>query len=129
VTVGAADKAAGAFDPAEYVVRRLREQRLRWVDLGQGRQVQVLVLRETEMMRLRRDPLVDIVVEQAVDWRGFSEAALLGAHDGASDPLPFSRAVWDAVARDSIEIVSLVGDVLVQHATEQMEQRAAAKKA
>jgi hypothetical protein len=127
--VSAPAKPPGAFDSAEYVVRRLREQRLRWVDVGQGRQVQVLMLRETEMMRLRRDPLVDIVVEQVVDWRGFSEAALFGAHDGPSDPLPFSPAVWDAVARDSIEIVSLVGDVLVQHATEQMEQRAAAKKA
>jgi hypothetical protein len=122
-------KPAGAFDPVDHVARRLREQRLRWVDLGDGRQVQVLVLRETEMMRLRRDPLVDIVVDQAVDWRGFSEASLLGAHEGPADPLPFRADLWESVARDSIEIVSLVGDVLVKHATDVMEQRAAAKKA
>lgn len=122
-------KPAGAFDPVDHVVRRLREQRLRWVELGEGRSVQVLVLRETEMVRLRRDNLVDIVVDQAVDWKGFTEASLFGAHDGASDELPFRRELWDAVARDDIEIVSKVGDVLIAHATSAMEQRAAAKKA
>ena len=126
---GSNGRPSGAFDPADHLVRRLREQRLRWVDLGAGRQVQILVLRETEMVRLRRDALVDIVVDQAVDWRGFTEASLFGAHDGASDPVPFRADLWEAVARDSIEIVNLVGEVLIKHAGERMEQRAAAKKA
>jgi hypothetical protein len=78
----------GAFDPADHVARKLREQRLRWVDVGDGRQVQILVLRETELLRLLREPLVDIVVGAAVDWRGFTEAKLLGAHEGAADEVP-----------------------------------------
>lgn len=127
--MGTNGRPSGAFDPADHVARKLREQRLRWVDLGEGRSVQVLVLRETEMVRLRRDDIVDIVVDCAVDWRGFSEAALFGAHDGSSDPLPFRADLWEAVARDSVDIVNRVGDVLVQHATQVMEQRAAAKKA
>lgn len=126
---GSNGKPAGAFDPVDHVVRRLREQRLRWVDLGEGRSVQVLVLRETEMVRLRRDNLVDIVIDQAVDWKGFTEASLFGAHDGASDELPFRRDLWDAVARDDIEIVNRIGDLLIEHAKQFMAERAAAKKA
>lgn len=120
---------SGAFDPVDHVVRRLREQRLRWVDLGEGRRVQVLLLRETEMPRLRRDPLVEIVIDQAVDWDGFTEAAIFGAHDGASDKVPFRADLWDAIARDSVDFVNRVGEELIQHATQVMEQRAAAKKA
>ena len=122
-------KAAGGFDAAEHVARRLREQRLQWVDLGDGRAVQVLMLRETEMVRLRRDPIVELVVDAAVDWRGFTEASLLGAHVGASDEVPFRADLWDAVARDSVDIVNRVGAAMVEHATQTMEQRAAAKKA
>lgn len=120
---------SGAFDPADHLVRRLREQRLRWVDLGEGRSVQILVLRETEMLRLKRDDLVDIVVDVAVDWKGFSEASLFGAHEGPADPVPFRADLWAAVARDSMDIVNAVGTVLIEHAAQVMEQRAAAKKA
>jgi hypothetical protein len=126
---GSNGRPAGAFDPADHVARRLREQRLRWVDLGEGRRVQVLVLRETEMLRLLREPLVEIVVSQAVDWDGFSEAALFGQHDGSSDKLPFRADLWDAIARDSFDYVERVGAVLKEHAEAAMEQRAAAKKA
>jgi hypothetical protein len=119
---------AGAFDAQALLIQRLRQQRERWVDLGGGLQVQVLVLRETEMPQLRSRALVDIVVDQAIGWRGFTEAALLGAHDGASDALPFSTELWDEVARNNMDHVRAVGDVLVQHATQVMEARAAAKK-
>jgi hypothetical protein len=127
--MGLNGKPAGAFDPADHVLRKLHEQRLRWVPLPCGRQVQVLLLRETEMPRLRRDSLVDVVCDQVVDWKGFTEASLLGAHDGASDELPFRADVWHAVARDSVDIVNAVGDVLIEHTKAVMEQRAAAKKA
>lgn len=120
---------SGAFDPVDHVARRLREQRLRWVDVGDGRQVQILVLRETEMLRLLREPLADIVVDAAVGWKGFTEAKLFGAHDGAADEIPFRADVWEAVARDSFDIVERVGKVIKDHAEHVMEQRAAAKKA
>lgn len=120
---------SGAFDPADHLVRRLREQRLRWVDLGEGRSVQILVLRETEIIRLQRENIVDVVVDAAVDWRGFSEASLFGAHDGPADPVPFRADLWAAVARDSMDIVDRVGDVLLQEAAQRVEQRNAAKKA
>lgn len=119
---------AGAFDAQALLIQRLRQQRERWVDLGGGLRVQVLVLRETEMPQLSRRPLVDIVVDQAVGWSGFTEATLLGAHDGASDALAFSAELWGEVARNSMEYVRLVGDVLVAHATQVMQERAAAKK-
>jgi hypothetical protein len=127
--MGINGKPAGAFDPVDHVIRRLYEQRLRWVPLPDGRQVQVLLLRETEMPRLRRDSLVDVVCDQVVGWKGFTEASLFGAHDGASDELPFRADAWHAVARDSVDIVNAVGNVLIEHATAVMEQRAAAKKA
>jgi len=120
---------AGAFDPVDHVIRRLRAQRERWVDLGRGRHVQVLVLRETEMPSLSRRPLVEIVCEQAVGWRGFSEAVIFGAHDGAADEIPFSPVLWAEVARDDIDVVNAVGKVLIEHAEQVMEAREAAKKA
>jgi hypothetical protein len=122
-------KPSGAFDPVEHVIRRLREQRLRWVELGEGRAVQVLVLRETEVGRLRPGAHVDVVCEQAVDWRGFTEAALFGAHDGSSDLLPFTPELWAAVARDSMAYVDKVLALLVEEARLSMERAAAAKKA
>jgi len=127
--MAAETRRAGAFDPVDHVVRKLREQRLRWVDLGQGRAVQVLVLRETEIGRLRPGAHVDVVCEQAVDWRGFTEASIFGAHDGASDPLPFAPELWAAVARDSMAIVDKVTALLVEEASASMKTAAAAKKA
>lgn len=120
---------AGAFDPTENVLRKLRAQRERWVDLGGGRSVQILVLRETELPQLARRPLVELVCEQAVDWRGFTEAAIFGAHDGSPDPLPFDAAVWAELARNDVDIVTRVGNELIQHAEQTMAARAAAKKA
>lgn len=122
-------KPAGAFDPVENLMRKLRAQRERWVDVGQGRQVLALVLRETELPGLRRRPLEDVVCEQVVDWRGFSEAALVGEHDGSPDPLPFDPVLWAEVARNSIDVVNAVGAVLIEHARQVMEAREAAKKA
>jgi hypothetical protein len=119
----------GAFDPVDNVLRKLRAQRERWVDVGNGRRVQVLVLRETELPSLARRPLVDIVCEQAVDWAGFSEAAIFGEHDGASDKLPFDATVWGELARNDVDIVTRVGNVLIQAAEAAMAARAAAKKA
>lgn len=119
----------GAFDPIQHCLAKLRDQRLRTVDLGEGRSVQVLVLRETELAQLQRRPLVDIVCDQAVDWAGFSEAAIFGAHDGSPDPLAFDAALWAAIARDDIDVTNAVGAVLIEHADKLMEARAAAKKA
>lgn len=119
---------AAAFDAQALLLQRLRQQRERWVDLGAGLAVQILVLRETEMAKLRSSSLVDLACEQAIGWRGFTEAVLLGAHDGASDPLPFTAELWGEVARGSVDYVNAVGDVLVAHAAKVMEGRAAAKK-
>lgn len=119
---------ASAFDAQALLLQRLRQQRERWVDLGAGLGVQILLLRETEMVQLRTRSLVDVVCDQAINWRGFTEATLLGAHDGASDPLPFTPELWSEVARSSMDHTRAVGDVLVAHATQVMEGRAAAKK-
>lgn len=120
---------SNGFDAQALILRRLREQRERWIDLAPGLQVQVLVLRETEYLRLRTRDMVEIVCEQAVGWRGFTEAALLGAHDGASDVLPFSTELWSEVARNSVDYVRKVSEVLVADAERVMAQRAEAKNA
>jgi len=117
-----------ALDAQSLLIQRLREQRLRWVDTGPGRRVQVLVLRETELPQLRNRPLVDVVCDQAVAWEGYTEATLLGAAIGASDPLPFTPELWAEVARGSIDTVGAVGDVLIGEAKRVMEARAESRK-
>lgn len=119
---------ASSFDAQALLIKRLRDQRLRWVDLGAGLRVQVLTLRETELPQLRTREVVDIVCDQAVDWSGFTEATLLGAHDGSSDPLPFTAEVWAEVARNSMVHTTAVADVLVADAQRVLQQRADARK-
>lgn len=72
--------------------------------------------------------LTTAVCKQAVNWRGFTEADLLGAAVGSSDEVPFSPAVWDVVVRDRMGWIDACSTHLMQQITQHIEQREAAAK-
>ena len=45
---------------------------------------------------------LDDLAKYAVDWRGVSEADLLGQGIGNSDPLPFDQEVWRLAVADNL---------------------------
>lgn len=101
---------------AQQLIERLRAARNGWCVLreadGDMPELAVCLRRpsEVELQGLRpvpgrdiNDTLAEAACSSAVDWRGFTEAELLGAAIGSSDPLPFDAALWREVVRDRME--------------------------
>lgn len=103
------------------LLARMTEQRLHWVDLGDGLRVSFLRPPEVELPRLVGGVSVDHVVQYAHGWSGFTEATLLGAAVGSSDPLPFDRELFGAWVRDHTTaippIAQAMADVITAHLT------------
>lgn len=112
--------------PAELLLQQYLAQLERWVDLGGGLRVCVHALRETELGQLRDRHVVEVVIDRAVRWEGFSAAVLLGAAIGASDPIDFDRPLWAEAVRRNADWVSKVADLLVAEAQALLQKRAAA---
>jgi hypothetical protein len=72
--------------------------------------------------------LTTAVCKQAVDWRGFTEADLLGAALGSSDEVPFSTPVWEVVVRDRMRWIDTCAAHLMGQITHHLDQRDAAEK-
>lgn len=87
---------------AATLVRRLREQRRFWVDLGEGLAVCLERPGECHLFGLRTLG-VDAMAALAVDWRGFTEAVLFGPEIGNPDPLPFDSEAWAAIYADRLD--------------------------
>ena len=81
------------------LIKRMREQRMRWVELEGDKAVRVIRPTQVEVMRhLFKAGDLSVSLEDVqrftVDWRGFTEADLLGAAVGSSDPIEFSAELW-----------------------------------
>lgn len=126
---------------AAVLIAQLQQQRQSWCVLrkaaaGQA-ELSVCLRRPTELdlAELRRAEsgsfakvtLADTVCKSAVDWRGFTEAELLGASIGSSDPLPFDTDLWTEVVLDHAEwLGTCIGHIveqLVSHSKAREEQQ------
>lgn len=113
---------AAADSKAGQLIARIREQRMKWVDLQgkPGKRVRIIRPTETEQsLHFFKDERLVVGVEQVrqyvVDWEGFTEADLLGAAVGASDPVAFSSELWAEVVSDKARWVrQLAQDMLDQ---------------
>ena len=97
------------------LVQRLLQSRESWVELGDGLRVKVRRPAEGELhgyVKGRHE--VDTHLRCVVGWEGFSEATLLGADVGSSDPLPFDLDVWLQAARDRAEWITVVAEGIGQ---------------
>ena len=116
---------------ADALIRQIRAKREQWIDLEPGKSVKVRRPTDWEVARdfsnVDRDTMQN-VCDYTVDWSGFSEAAMLGADIGSSDPLAFDRDLWREVASDRLDWVSAVAEKLVEFVRASAEARKAAEK-
>lgn len=110
------------------LVKKLRLARTSWLNLesdvpGSTKRVRIIRPAETEIGEfLQRAPdgglrLVADVPQCkrfVVDWEGITEADLLGAAVGSSDPLPFSPELWAEVCADRADWCRVVSVGLVE---------------
>ena len=91
------------------LIKQLLAAREHWVDLAPGKAVKFRRPMEGELEGMFRgtpkrfNVLLEDVQRYAVDWRGFTEADLLGATVGNSDPLSFSAEVWALAVGDNLD--------------------------
>ena len=126
---------------AAQLIERLRAQRDSWCVLreaGDGEPELAVCLRrptEAELPAYRpaqgqtmHQLLTDAVCRTAVGWRGFTEAELLGAAIGSSDPLEFSADLWAEAVRDRVEWVNACAGHLMEQINRHLEAKAERQK-
>mgnify|MGYP000983804214 CR=1 FL=1 len=102
----------------EQLIARLLAQRESWVEVEPGRRVKVRRPDESEMADFRAGMSVELMLRHIVGWEGFTEADILGAAVGASDPVAFDAALFATIARDhmawfepvSVEIATRIAE-------------------
>lgn len=128
---------AGSVNAASNpLLAQLRKRREKTVDLGEGLSVTFLRPREGEMGPLFQGDgearVMRVQLEQVcrcvVGWSGFTEATLLGAGVGSSDPLPFDAAVWAEIVTDRVEWFGLVSQAILDSMVEHIERKGTAEK-
>lgn len=115
------------------LIRQLLAAREHWVDLEPGKAVKFRrpLEGESEGMLRGHPKRFRVVLEDvqrfAIDWRGFTEADLLGKGIGNDDPLPFDAEVWSLAVGDNLDWLHAatagLGDLLVKR----LEARLAAR--
>jgi hypothetical protein len=104
---------------SELLIRQMREQRMSWVDLGEGKSVRIIRPSQLEMMRyLLKDKNIvvefDDVMRFCVDWRGFTQADLLGAAVGSADPVGFDIGLWRELSSEHAPWLQTIANAIVQ---------------
>lgn len=118
------------------IVEQLLAQRKRWLDIAPGQRVQIIRPPETDIGGLfvgsgkQRTMVMDLaqVIKYTVGWDGVTEASLLGAAIGASDPVPFSSDVWAVVVADRTDWVQTISAALLTDVLAHFEKKAQAEK-
>lgn len=113
---------------AEQLIARALEQRDTWVDLGGGQRVRVRRPPAAEMFAFGRASKADLFLRCVVGWEGFTEASVLGAAVGASDPIPFDVELWLVLALDRMEWIGAVSQTVVDAITGHLKQQEADRK-
>ena len=113
------------------LIAQLLAAREQWVDLAPGKAVKFRRPMEGDFEGMfRGNPkrfavLLADVQQYAVDWRGFSEADLLGQTVGSSDPLPFSAEVWALAIGDNLDWLQEARQGLERILADRLEARLA----
>lgn len=112
----------------ERLLAQMALQRSRWVELGDGLAVAMLRPLEVDLPGLAGGVRVEHVVQYAHNWRGFTEAVLLGKAVGGSDAVAFHADLWAAWVRDHIDAIPPVAQALADAVTAHLAAREAAAK-
>lgn len=107
----------------------LRAQRLRWVQVEPGIEVQFRRPLEAELARFAEGGVtVEHVCDYVVGWRGVTEATLLGAAVGSGDVADFTPALWSEYVRDRIDVVRCVAAAIADAVSTHLANKAAITK-
>lgn len=128
------------------LLRRMREQRMRWVELEPAqpgtndepgtpaKRVRVIRPTEVEIGRHLARPGggigIDLegVVRFTADWSGFRECDLLGHGIGASDAVPYQAEIWSDLVADRSPWLRTVSQAILDDVVAHIETQAAARK-
>ena len=110
------------------LLARMAAQREHWADLGDGKRLRFYRPQEVDMPGLMAGMRLEHVVKYACGWEGFTEADLLGAAVGASDPLPFAPELWEAAVRDHADWVGTVAQAMAAAVTDYLSSKVVVAK-
>lgn len=122
---------------AKQLIEQMRAQRKRWVDVAEGKRVQILLPTDMEVSRhfvrmvegrasVTTD--MDAIKRFVIGWDGFTESDLLGASVGASDPAPFDADLWEMLFSDRLDWFQAVAAALITGINERHAAREADAK-
>lgn len=106
----------------------IRQQRQQWLELQPGLRVRFSRPPEADMGALAAGVTVEHVCRYVDGWEGFTEATLLGAAVGSSDPLDFSAALWAEYVRDRARYIAVVAEAIAAAVQAHLAQSEAAAK-
>lgn len=115
----------------DIILAKLREQRSWLVEVAPGKHIKLIRPTQLEaqrhLVRPGDDGLVsfqcgfDDVVRFTVGWDGLTEADLLGATVGASDPVLFDADLWKEVAADKLGWINQLAEELLAKTIEHLK--------
>ena len=108
---------------SQQLIKQLREQRMRWVDVAPGKRVRIIRPTEIEVSQhFFKDGTVSVGFEEVkrfcVDWSGFTGADILGPAVGSGDPIVFDGALWGEVLGDHAAWVRQLAEALLDSAVQ-----------
>lgn len=121
----------------EQIRAQLRAARQKWVEVAPGKSVQILRPAEAELAQFLADGAeggrnlsVEVVHVQrfVTDWRGITEADLLGGALASDTPAPFDAALWADVVADRTDWRNTVAQALLDAIVAHFDARAAVAK-
>lgn len=118
---------------ADDIARRMREKRMAWLEIADGKKVRLIRPSEEQMGRgivIGSGIAIgyDEVKKFAVEWSGFTEADMLGAAIGSSDAVPFHADLWAEYVTDNTDVYRQVAQKLLDMCLQHIEARAADRK-
>lgn len=113
---------------AAALIQKALEQREQWVDLGGGKRVRVRRPPAAQMFEFGRHRTAELFMRCAVGWDGFTEADILGAGVGSSDPVLFNVDLWTTIALDSFDWIGKVSEAVTEAISQYVERTEAEAK-
>ncbi|MBY0467605.1 MAG: hypothetical protein K2Q07_01360 [Burkholderiaceae bacterium] len=113
---------------ADQLLKQRLEQRTLRCEVEPGK---VLLMRrplEGQFGRLKGGVTRELLAEFAFDWKGVTEADLLGAAIGAEDEAPFSQELLTDVLHERTEWANKAAKELIDSITAYLAQREATAK-
>jgi len=110
------------------LIARLLARRERWLELGQGKAVRLRRPAECEFAAVLRGMAVERIAACVTEWRGFTEADLLGPQHGSTASVAFAADLWAEVLRDNAEWFGLIVEGIAEDVRRHTEARGSAEK-